>query len=85
MVYYDSPDQAKTYADKAFARMAELGLSPNPDNFTLWFTYVTGRDAVLNADVDRALNSELRFDDRRCFTMYQQYFGDQTESKLFTT
>ncbi len=85
MVYYDSPGQAKAHADQALVRMTELGLSPNPNNFTVWFNYVAGRDPELNAVIDNAIAAGQTIDDLRCYNIYQQFFGQDDGDKLFTT
>ena len=85
MVYFDSPGQAKEHADQALVRITELGLSPNPNNFTVWFNYAAGRDPQLNALIDDAFENGQTLDDIRCYAIYQQFFGQDDGDKLFTT
>ncbi len=85
MVFFDSPGQAKEHADQCLVRIAELGLSPNPNNFTVWFNYFAGRDPELNSAIDTAIDSGQPFDDIRCYAIYQQFFGQDDADKLFTT
>ena len=85
MVYFDSPGQAKELADQALVRMKEFGLSPNPNNYTVWFTYFTGRDPELNSVIDAAVAGGRSFDDIRCHAIYQRFFGQDDADKLFTT
>lgn len=85
MVYFDSPGQAKQHGDQALVRLSELGLSPNPNNYTVWFTYYTGRDPELNSAIEAAVSGEQPLDDIRCYAIYQQFFGQDDADKLFTT
>ncbi|MEZ5997768.1 MAG: hypothetical protein R3B98_03635 [Hyphomonas sp.] len=42
-------------AGKAFAMVEKYQTPPDPDAFFLWYTYVSGTDAELNARVDAVL------------------------------
>ncbi|MEZ6012218.1 MAG: hypothetical protein R3C08_10165 [Hyphomonas sp.] len=44
-------------AGKAFAMVEKYQTPPDPDAFFLWYTYVSGTDAELNARVDAVLAS----------------------------
>ncbi len=85
MVYFDSPEQAKELADQALVRMSEFGLSPNPNNYMVWFTYYSKRDPELNEVIDAALDNGQPIDDIRCHAIYQRFFGQDDSDKLFTT
>lgn len=52
------------------ARLAELGIAPNPENFMVWYTYLSGKDPDFNHIIDRLLDAGDDFSPECCSSLY---------------
>lgn len=68
--YSESKKEAAKYAVAAIERMAELGITANPQNYTIWYVYMSGRDPSFVAHVDSMLSSKEPFDETQCADLY---------------
>jgi diguanylate cyclase len=65
-----SADDANKFAKEAMARMGGLGIAPTPDNFTVWYCYVTKRDPDICHRIDWMLENGRVFDADECSALY---------------
>ena len=48
MIEYDTdPDRAQQLSNAALAMMAELGVAAHPNNYTIFFNYLSGEEPDL--------------------------------------
>ncbi len=70
MEYPEGKKQAKEFAMGAVERMATLGITPNPQNFTIWYVYLSGRDQSFVRHVDSMIANKEPFDENQCADLY---------------
>lgn len=62
-------DPAAVAAD-AIARMSALDIVPTPENFTVWYTYLSGSDPDVAHMIEQMLASGGAFTEERCNALY---------------
>ena len=68
-------DYATSTADRANRLMAQHGVPPTPDNFSVWFYYVSGGSLTLKKTIDILIANKRKFDsltNRDLFVTYVQ-------------
>jgi diguanylate cyclase len=86
MVQFHGPKHAREWAQKSYDRMSDLGLTPYPENFTVWFNYHAGRDDELTTAVNTLVHGDSAVDDEQCYRLYDKFFGRrEREDALYTT
>jgi len=68
--YPEGKKQAKGFAMGAVERMVTLGITPNPQNFTIWYVYLSGRDQSFVRHVDSMIANQEPFDETQCADLY---------------
>ncbi len=68
-------------ARRGLHQMSRLTIPITPDNYRLWFNYVSGSMADLVTEVDDFLSRQMPFNADLCETLYQKYFGVDRETK----
>ena len=58
--------------------MEEQGVTPHPENFAIWYDYVTGRKPELTMALDVLVSNKIEMTDARSQEIYQQYFGQDS-------
>jgi diguanylate cyclase len=69
-------------ARRGLQQMSRLTIPITPDNYRLWYNYVSRSMADLVAEVDELLSSRKPFNPDLCETLYQKYFGADRETKM---
>lgn len=75
-------EQAQEFAFATLTKLAELGLPPTPENYTIWYND--------HADIYPDLSKMLRlieaqgkiYDEGFCAQIYQKFFGSDQQAKL---
>ncbi|NKB49426.1 MAG: diguanylate cyclase [Alphaproteobacteria bacterium] len=70
MEYPQNQKEAAKFAAGAVERMAELGITANPQNFTVWYAYLSGFDTSFGRHIDSMLAKKEPFDDTQCADLY---------------
>ena len=70
MEFSEGKKDAAQHAMGAVQRMASLGITPNPQNFTVWYVYLSGRDSSFVRHVDSMLANKEPFGDAQCADLY---------------
>jgi diguanylate cyclase len=68
--YPETKKESAQYAAGAVERMASLGITANPQNFTVWYVYLSGRDASFVRHVNSMLAKKEPFDQTQCADLY---------------
>ena len=66
-------DFATTVADRANGLMAQHGVPPTPDNFSVWFYYAMGGSLTLKKTIDILIASKRKFDSATNRDLYVTY------------
>ncbi len=82
MAYSHSSEKTKTFSIRAMERIEELGLSPTPENYELWFVYYSGSEPELVRALDKACKEHKgELVDDICYEIYHKYLGGHREEK----
>jgi diguanylate cyclase len=68
--YPQNLKEAAQIATQAVERMASLGITANPQNFTVWYAYLSGQDPSFIRHVDSMLAKKEPFDETQCADLY---------------
>lgn len=61
------------FARRAWTRMQELGLSPTPENYELWFVYYSQAEPELCREIKALENQKSAITDERCYELYKKF------------
>lgn len=75
MIYTESTEQAAKVAERALSEMLSEGVPPNPQNYAIWFEYLTGRNPALVRYIDRAREKKLKLTAERHRDMFDRFFS----------
>lgn len=75
MLYPETPDACRSYAAAATQLMNDHGIAPHPENYTLCYTYCTGRHPNLVRALDRLIASGKAGDPQRLAALFAAFFG----------
>lgn len=81
MKYNHSLSKARTYADKAMARMTKNGLPPNPSIFELWYVYESGQDAEVTRAIDIMMAGNHDMSEERCIELHNRLLNTSLRSE----
>lgn len=73
--------RSSALARGAMERLAEEGLPPNPENFTLWYAYGSGQYPDLKRAMDIARREGGRLTQVHCDELYKRFFTLDAESR----
>ena len=79
MTNVDDIEFATEYSERALQLMADHGIPPAPDNYSVWFRYASGRLPELNQEIDSRIASALPIDLDTTVSLQKKYL---TEGKL---
>lgn len=65
-------DNPAKVANTAIVRMVALGIPPTPENYTVWYAYVSGNDPDIAHMIDQLLESGTTFTEERCNALYMR-------------
>lgn len=68
--FTEGKKDAAKYAVGAVERMKPLGITTNPNNFTVWYAYLSKRDPAFVRHVDSMLANKEPFDESQCADLY---------------
>ncbi len=77
------PDSPVTeVARKVLLTMSRRQIPLTPENYQVWFAYVTGSRPGLTREIDERVAAGTRFDDKTNQGIYERHFGGDRERKL---
>jgi diguanylate cyclase len=75
VIYEESADEARQWAQSALAAMDKAGAPHNPANFRIWYEYASKRNAALTKHMDDLVNRGEKFDEAHCVDLFERFFG----------
>ena len=85
MLFFDNATVATTLADRAIERIRDLGLSPTPQAFAVWYAIFGDRSPDLTARVDALIAEGGTLHDQHMDELFVQFLSDETESVTATS
>lgn len=80
MKYAHSLDQASEYAGMAISIMEERGIIPQPNNFSIWYTYFSGDSPELKMTMDMLLDSDQDLSEEQNASVYRKFCSSPYEA-----
>lgn len=75
MIFHDSKDEAKEYGHDAFQEMASRNIPATPDNYAVWYAYVSGRDPDLMRMITILDDNAQEYTSAICADLYNKSFA----------
>ena len=83
MEYSESTKKGEKIAQAALSQMNKLWITPNPNNFAVWFHYHAGTFPDLRRALDVLLENNQKFTAARCAEIFERFFpSDEDRSVL---
>ena len=82
--YGTSPDRAQQLSNAALAMMSELGVIAHPNNFTIFFNYLSGEEPDLTQTIDILRSNNREFDELQCRDLFTRLFDTVNEREIVT-
>jgi len=74
VIYPETLERAAEIADKALEELRANEVPSNPQNFSIWYEYESGRNPALVNFVDRAREKGLKLTPASCRDIYDRFF-----------
>jgi diguanylate cyclase len=71
--YSDSLEQSGEYLRQAVRLMSKQAAAPHPVSYAIWYEYVSGRNAALNAAIDEATRNGAVLDEKSTHELFQRH------------
>jgi diguanylate cyclase len=84
MQYSEDKDQVAEYMRLALPLMTKKGVLMTPDNYTVWYEYVSGRNAALSAHIDEYLQSDAPITAEQSAELYANHFDRGRDQAALT-
>lgn len=75
MIYTETTAEAAKIAERALAEMLSEEIPPNPQNYAIWFEYLTGRNPALVRYIDKAREKQLKLTAERHRDIFERFFS----------
>lgn len=79
MEYTESLEQAAEYSKSALEMMEKLGVTANPNNFTVWFHYFSGQIPDLKRALSILIDNDQEFTETRSQEIFEKFFTFDSE------
>jgi diguanylate cyclase len=70
----DYLDQAAEYMRLAIPMMKKYGVAMTPENYSLWYEYVSGNNAELTKTLTECIEQDESITEKKCLALYSQFF-----------
>lgn len=80
--YSESPRLSADYLRKAVPIMNTLGVAVNPMNYSVFYTYIAGKNSALTKEIDRLLEEGERLTRSQSESLFKKYFEEFDDSKI---
>jgi diguanylate cyclase len=80
MKYAHSLEQASEYAGMAISLMEDRRIAPQPNNFSIWYTYFSGDSPELKITMDLLLDFDQEFTDEQNASVFQKFCSSPYEA-----
>jgi diguanylate cyclase len=75
-------EQTTAYAEKALVFMKDQKIAASPNNFTIWFSYVSENFSDLSRTLDVLLSNNQEFDDEKNKEIFDKFFTKDDDAAL---
>lgn len=82
MHYNHDLDLAKNFASEALARMQADGITPEPNNFEVWYAYYSNSHPEMRKAMD-ALMKTRKLTSADCRSMHDQFLNDRRSQQVY--
>jgi len=76
MMQAEDIEFATEWSERALQLMANNGVPPAPDNYSIWFRYASGRLPELNEEIDSRIARALPIDIDTTMSLQKKYFAE---------
>lgn len=76
MIQAEDIEFATEWSHQALKLMADLGIPPCPENYSVWFRYASGRLPALNKEIDSRIENNQPVDLDTTASLQQRYFAE---------
>lgn len=80
MEYSHPLEQAIDFSGRAFVLMAERGIAPDPNNYTIWYNYVSGDHPELRRAMDLLIDNNQPFTAERSAAVFSCFCSSPYEA-----
>jgi len=75
VIYPETQTEAAKIGRQALEELDAEKVAPNPQNYVIWFEYLTGRNPALTRYIDRAREKKVRLTAERHSEIYSKFFS----------
>jgi len=75
MIFHDSVDQAVEYGQAALEGMIKRKIPATPDNYTIWYAHVSGREPDLSRMISILEDNDQEFTEVVCTDLFNKFFA----------
>jgi diguanylate cyclase len=75
VIYPETQSEASKVAKAALEELETEGVAPNPQNFVIWFEYLSGRNPALGRYIDLAREKKVKLTAARHSEIYTKFFS----------
>jgi diguanylate cyclase len=68
------------FAKRTLLKMSEVSVPLTPDNYRLWYAYVSGSNEQLVGEINEIIKNGKHFTDEVSTSLYEKHFGEDAES-----
>lgn len=84
MQYDHDFDLAKNVAGEAMARMQRDGITHDPVNFEVWYTYYSNMHGELKKAIDAMVKAKGKLTNMDCRTLHEQFLSERRKQEAYT-
>ncbi len=77
----DSFEKASLNAQKTMALLEDRKIKSIPQNFTIWYEYLSGENPAINELVNRLISEQGKFTESVAKQIYNEFFSHEKESR----
>ena len=82
MIYTETQSEASEIAESAVKELEVEGVASNPQNYIIWFEYLTGRNSALVRYIDKAREKKLKLTAERHDEIYAKFFSSGQDGSM---
>ena len=82
MIYPETQPEASKIAEMAFIELQSEGVAPNPQNYVIWFEYLTGRNPALVRYIELARSKKVKLTAERHNEIYTKFFNSGLDGSI---
>ncbi len=80
---FDVPlDESVQILKRVLPLMSQQRVPTIPQNYAVWYDYVTKRNEELTDELNKRINEGVSFDSNSCRTIYEKYFISELQSEV---